>query len=192
MRVRKQRQEDTWETRRLAVWLLVCGQPLYLIALGQHPQSLSLCAFSLLEWWAVKETKQIKKKKSSVYTQNTASVRHTVMLATLCLTKLVAIYTWNSTKCAFEDKEHDTKVLLSLITLIFFCPPLINQAKCSISPLYFSEMWLEMAFAQDFGKHFGPRWSLITMRANAERTFLEEVFNTHARTRSIKKCISGN
>lgn len=74
-----------WETRRLAVMLLVCGQSLYLIALGQHPQSLSLCAFSLLEWWAVKETKA-DLKKSSGYTQNT------VVCAILCLTKLADIF----------------------------------------------------------------------------------------------------
>ncbi len=55
----EQRQE--WkETHRLAVQMLVSVQQLYLIVLGQHPQSLSLCAFSLLEWWAVKETQKDK------------------------------------------------------------------------------------------------------------------------------------
>lgn len=119
-----------WETRRLAVMLLVCGQSLYLIALGQHPQSLSLCAFSLLEWWAVKETKA-DLKKSSGYTQNT------VVCAILSLTKLADIFVHEicffvvffCTKCAYEDKEHD-KVLWLLITRVFFCPlVLINQAK---------------------------------------------------------------
>lgn len=61
----KDGEEQRWEwkdTYRLAVQLLVglTVQQLYLIALGQHPQSLSLCAFSLLEWWAVEETQRDK------------------------------------------------------------------------------------------------------------------------------------
>lgn len=39
---------------------LVSVQQLYLIVLGQHPQSLSLCAFSLLQWWVVEETQKDK------------------------------------------------------------------------------------------------------------------------------------
>lgn len=46
------------ERQRLAVQLLVSVQQRYLMARGQHPQSLSLCAFSLLEWCAVEETKK--------------------------------------------------------------------------------------------------------------------------------------
>lgn len=50
------------ETQELAVQLFRTVQhtvqQIYLRVLGQHPQSLPLCAFSLLERWAVEETQK--------------------------------------------------------------------------------------------------------------------------------------
>ena len=92
------------------------------------------------------------------------------------------------TKCAYEDWKHN-KVLLSLITLVFFCPlVLVTQAKLQSVQNHLFIFWdlaknLFFLFIF-FIKHQGPRWSLSTMSANAKRIFLKEIFNPHTRTQA--------